>query len=84
MSGRLQRLTFALDYVNWRHTDVRIYFQRAGRTTRNLVGIARTGRDGRYHATFTARRTGRWYAYFPGTTANTSKSRPGRRVAVTR
>jgi hypothetical protein len=84
VSGRLQRLTLGLDYVNWRHQDVRIYFQRAGRTARNWVGTARTGRDGRYHATFTAHRTGRWYAYFPGTTANTSKFSAGHRVVVKR
>jgi hypothetical protein len=84
VSGRLQRLTLGLDYVNWRNKDVRIYFQRAGRTARNWVGMARTGADGRFHATFTAHHTGRWYAYFPGTTANTSKFSAGQRVVVTR
>jgi hypothetical protein len=84
LSGHLQRLTLGLDYVNWRHKDVRIYFQRAGRTTRTWVGTARTGRDGRFHTTVTAHHTGRWYAYFPGTTANTSRFSSGHRVVVTR
>jgi hypothetical protein len=84
VSGRLQRLTVGLHYVSWRHKEVRIYFQRAGRTARTLVGTAQTGRGGRFHTSVTALHTGRWYAYFTGSTTNTSKFSAGHRVVVTR
>ena len=73
VAGHVRKLTLKLQYVDFRDAVVRIYFQRAGRTTKTFMGKTHTNRDGRFTKSFTAQRSGRWYAYFPGSIAHTNR-----------
>ena len=80
--GRVFKLTAKMEYVAYRDAVVRVYFKRAGQTTKVLKGKTRTDSRGRYAMSFTAKRSGTWYAYFPGSFANTSRWSTGDLVRI--
>ena len=82
VQGRVTKLTAKLEYVAYRDAVVRVYFKRAGTTTKVLKGKTRTNSRGRYSMAVTARRAGTWYAYFPGSFANTSRWSTGDVVRI--
>lgn len=80
--GHVSKLTAKLVYADFGGAVVRVYFQRAGGSRKVLVTRTRTDRDGRYFVAVIARRPGRWYAYFPGNFANTSRWSRGDLVRI--
>ena len=82
VQGRVTKLTTKLEYVAYRDAVVRVYFKRAGTTTKVLKGKTRTDSRGRYAMSFTARRSGTWYAYLPGSFANSSRWSTGDLVRI--
>lgn len=82
VSGRLRGLSPALEYRPLRDRVVRIYFRREGQSDRVLMGSTRTNRYGRFVDAFEARRSGRWYAYFPGASAYAPRWSVGDRVWI--
>lgn len=82
VAGHLSRLKVNLKYADFRNRRIRIYFKPAGSQAKKLMGKTRTDRNGRFVKTFAAKRSGKWFAYFPGSLENTNRwSRPDR-VAV--
>jgi len=82
VSGHMSKLTAKLVYLDFRDAVVRIYFRRVGSSTKVLVTRTRTDDDGRYSVAVSARRAGRWYAYYPGSFPNTSRWSPSDLVRV--
>jgi hypothetical protein len=73
VAGHVTRLSLALTYV---------YFRRANHHRRALVTRATTETGGRFVTHVTARRTGGWFVFVPGTTENTSRWSQGIHVSV--
>ena len=82
VAGRLRRLNAELELRPMGDRVVRVYFQREGSATKRLVGRTQTNRRGRFHETFEARRSGRWFVYFPGTQHYASRWSAGDRVWI--
>ncbi|MCO5994991.1 hypothetical protein [Actinoallomurus rhizosphaericola] len=84
VTGRLMHVKYrqAPWYIGYAGKPIRVYFKATGASSWRLMGSTTTGRDGRFRKSFTARKTGAWRAYFPGTSAFDVETSPSDVVKV--
>ncbi|TYB46723.1 hypothetical protein [Actinomadura chibensis] len=68
VSGRLRRVNnIGTGYTGYSGKSMRIYFRPKGGKTWTYMGSAKTNSSGDFRKGFTAKASGTWRAYFPGT-----------------